>query len=220
MIFQFKDGTYFPFRRIQLIRAYDYGNLFFFNTALQKIPYIDYSLLEDVTKKIKKLIEDDETPPKKLVHLVDEPENEFHFIDERKEEINKVWSNSVDILSRAENLKNLSFLKFEILRGIKEREKICPSVLTGDLRGYKLLPGKDHIVEFFEYTGIHSQERDESTNMFMVSLKNDPNRIEVIKPEEIVDGKYDRFDLIFSTLAEASKDTAFLRIENISEQRR
>lgn len=214
VIFQFKDGTYFPFRKIELIRAYDYGNLFFFYAVLKGIINIDWDSLPAITEQIKKIIGDEEAPPKKLVFLADEHKALFNITEERKEETNRVWSNSVDILSKSENLKNLSFLKFEILKGIKEREKTFPSTLTGDLSGYKFSPGRDYIIEFFEYASTQPTEKDESTKMFKVSIKSDPNRIEIIKPEEIVDGKYDRFDLMFSTLQEASEDTSFLRIEN------
>jgi hypothetical protein len=223
VIFQFDDGSYFPFRKIKLINLYDYGNLFFFITSLEELINVNEKSIPELTSNIEKLINNKYTPPDKLVYLVDKPELNLNYVNERqvaeRENLNKIWSNSVDILSRADNLKNLAFLRFEILKGIKERRKIFPSYLTGELRGFRLTPGKDYLVEFFEYTNIPSYDKSETIDMFSVSLQDDPNRIEVIKPEEIVDGKYDKFDLIFSTIPDASKDTAFLRIKNTQKKK-
>jgi hypothetical protein len=222
VIFQFKDNIFFPFRKIKLLNTYDYGNLNFFNTALEELIDIDLNSLPELTEHIKTLISHEQLPPEKLVYLIDNPDFKLNYIHEKqikeREKSNKIWSNSVDILSRAENLKNLAFLKFDILKGINERKKIFPTILSGEIRGFKLKPGKDYIIEFFEYTNIPSYENKESTEMFTVSLQNEPNRIEIIKPEEIVDGKYDRFDLIFSTLPDALKDAAFLRIKNTQKK--
>jgi len=214
VVFQFADGTYFPYRKIELIRSYDYGNLVFFNAELKGLVDSSSNSLPAITEYLNTLIEERELPPKKLVHQINLLDDKFSVIEDRDDRSNRVWSNCVNILSEAENLRALSFLRFDILEGIKEQKRYFPSGLSGDMRGYRLRPGKDYLIRFFEYTSLQPPGIDKSTRMFSISLKGDANKIDKVKPEEMVDGTYDMFDLLFSTLPEASSDTAYLRIEN------
>jgi len=214
VVFRFNDGTYFPYRKVELIRSFDCGTLGFFYVKLKGIVNISESTVADFTNRTNELLVEGERPPKKLVHLVEFKDDGLAAIEDVDERLNEAWTQSVDLLSKADNLKGRSFFRLELLKGLKKKEQCRPSNLSGDMRGYRLAPGQDYLVQFFEYTAPQPNEKEDVVKTFSISLKTDPNKAEITKPEEVVDGRFDMFELAFSTLPEASGDAAYLRIEN------
>ena len=228
-----KGDRLIPIREFQVFRAFDYGNVAFFEVELGRL--VDFKADEQkLAEDLRKATYGESTydQMQKEIFVVSPPINIPLHSGKHRDERRRAWAHIIDVLAENKVLPKLSCLLISF-RELGSPGYLSAEKLNKEHTGLRLQPGKSYMVEIFQYRSVIPTQpildpQGEQIQAFidsltgsvqvpepgLVSLECDESVIQVVKGDEVIDGDFDRFGLVFRISGRSLTESTILRIRD------